>query len=111
MLRAIFIAAIAAAAVSVSAAAQEQPAPEPAVDVDTLTRDIHRNGFVVSEDACGASAYDHLVGEPFAELHVAALPANAGVWDFSTLRTLEFTPDRLNVVLGADGRIVAIGCF
>jgi hypothetical protein len=104
--------ALAAAAVALcaSAAAEEQAAQEQ-VSAEDQTRDIRRDGFVWSNDACGASEYDHLVGEPYAELHDAALPANASIWDFSRVRTLEFRPGQLNVVLGADGRIVAIGCF
>jgi hypothetical protein len=39
------------------------------------------------------------------------LPANANIWDFSTVRTLEFKPGQLNVVLNGEGRIIAIGCF
>jgi len=93
-----------------SATAEEQAAQEE-MRAEEQSRDIRRDGFVWSNDACGASTYDHLVGEPYAELHDAALPANASIWDFSRVRTLEFRPDQLNVVLGADGRIVAIGCF
>jgi hypothetical protein len=110
MLRIALIAAFAFAACA-NAVAQEQTAPEEQPAPQDQAREIHRDGFVWSNDACGASQYDHLVGEPHAELHDAALPANANIWDFSTVRTLEFKPGQLNVVLNGEGRIIAIGCF
>lgn len=73
---------------------------------------FQRNGSVISGDACGASAFAHLVGEPFAQMHQAALiPANSNVIAVGRLHTLVYEPTRLNVVLGGEGRIIAIGCF
>jgi hypothetical protein len=110
MLRIALIAAVAFAACA-SAMAQQQAAPEEQPTAEEQAREVRRDGFVWSNDACGASQYDHLVGEPYAELHDAALPANASIWDYSTVRTLEFKPGQLNVVLNGQGRIIAIGCF
>lgn len=110
MLRIAFAAA-AVFAVCASAAAEDRAAPEEQSAAAAETRDFHGDHFVWTDDACGASRYEHLVGQPFAELHNAALPADASVWDKSRVRTLEYRPGQLNVVLDDRGRIIAIGCF
>lgn len=109
MLRIAIVAAVAFAACA-SAMAEEQAAPaEPAAEEQASN--IPRDAFVVSGDECGASRYSHLLGEQYAELHHAALPANSNVVDRGRLTTLEYTPARLNVVVNGAGRIIAIGCF
>lgn len=67
--------------------------------------------FVIAGDECGASAFEHLVGEEFVSLPQAALPANALVLNRVEPSTLEYRPRRLNVVLDGAGRIAALGCF
>lgn len=63
-------------------------------------------------DECGASRFAHLIGREYAQVYQAALlPADSIVQNRSMVRTLEYTPHKLNVVVGAEGRIVAIGCF
>jgi hypothetical protein len=109
MLRIALIAAVAFAACT-SAMAEEQAAPD-VRSAEAQTADMRRDGFVVSGDACGASRYSHLLGEQYAELHHASLPANSNVVDRGRLSTLEYTPARLNVVVNGTGRIIAIGCF
>jgi hypothetical protein len=103
MLRAIaFSAAFAgASALAEEPRQREQPAPE-----------VRRDGFVISGDACGASRFAHLVGEDYAEMYQASLlPADGNVVDRTKITTLEYTPERLNVVVNGQGRIIAIGCF
>lgn len=68
--------------------------------------------FVVSDDLCGASRYQHLLGREYAQTyHASLLPADSNVQHGAFRRTLEYTPQQLNVVVGEAGRIVAIGCF
>lgn len=83
-------------------AAQTAQAPQPSFAQDR---------FIIAGDACGASRFADLVGEQFAATHRAALPHDANVIGRAVLRTLEYTPGRLNVVLHPGGRIAAIGCF
>lgn len=79
---------------------------------DAPMQPAQRDGFVISSDACGASAYAHLLGEEYARVYDAALlPAHETIANVQHLRTLEYTPGRLNVVVGGEGRIIAIGCF
>lgn len=66
---------------------------------------------VLGGDACGASALQHLLGEEFATVQHVAQLGNAHVRDRASALTLEFEPQRLNVLLDGGGRIVAIGCF
>ncbi len=108
MLRIVLAAAVAFAACA-SAVAEERRATDDAAEAQTSN--IRRDAFVVSGDECGASRYSHLLGEEYAELHHAALPANSNVMDRGRLSTLEYTPARLNVVVNGTGRIIAIGCF
>jgi hypothetical protein len=98
MLRPIAIAAFLLASGAAAASAEEEDK-------------FNRQGFVISGDACGASRYAHLVGSEYATLYHAALPANANVVNRTMLRTLEYTPYRLNVVLDLSGKISAVGCF
>jgi hypothetical protein len=109
MLRIALIAAASFAACA-SAMAEEQAAPREETTEEQV-QNVRRDGFVISNDACGASQYDHLVGESYGELHHAALPANANFVTSKGLTTLEFEPGTLNVVLSDQGRIIAIGCF
>lgn len=98
--------AVLAALMLTACAAQEIPAPQ-----SGIARFFAPNDFTVAGDACGASAYAHLVGELWGELHQAALPEDARVIHHDMANTLEYAPQRINVMLAADGRIGAIGCF
>lgn len=107
MLRSVVLAALALATAAAVASAEPQP-PSDEAPPPLTTHDR----FVVSGDACGASRYQHLLGREYAQVYQAALlPADAIVQNRNMLRTLEYTPHRLNVVLGGEGRIIAIGCF
>jgi hypothetical protein len=111
MLRTAMLAAFALALASVSAAAQEQPRDNPATEREAApARQDDR--FVLSRDECGASRYQHLLGREYARVyHAALLPTDSVVQNRAIRRTLEYTPYRLNVVVGGEGRIIAIGCF
>lgn len=94
--------AVIAALALTACAAQENPAPQAL---------FNPNDFTGASNACGASDYAHLVGEAWGETHQAALPADARVIGHNMANTLEYGPQRINVILAADGRIEAIGCF
>jgi hypothetical protein len=113
MLRTAMLAAAALAIASVSAAAQEHtPSHDDRTTAPEATQMREDDPFVLSSDACGASRYRDLVGREFAQVYqAAALPADTLIQNRTMVRTLEYTPERLNVVLGGDGRIIAVGCF
>lgn len=98
--------AVLAALMLAGCAAQETPAPQAALDGL-----FNPDDFTVAGNACGASEYAHLVGEPWAETHQAALPADARIIRHDMANTLEYAPQRINVILAPDGRVAAIGCF
>jgi hypothetical protein len=109
-MRALIVAASAFAACA-SAAAQETAVEDEHLTAQGQVQIVRRDGFVISNDACGASQYAHVIGEPYTKLHQAALPADANFVASKGLTTLEFEPGALNVVLSDQGRIIAIGCF
>ncbi len=95
--------AVLAALMLAGCAAQDDPASRAAL--------FNPDDFTVAGNLCGASDYKHLVGEPFAEMHQAALPANARVIRHNMANTLEYAPGRINVILDGQGKVAAIGCF
>lgn len=95
--------AVLAALTLTACAAQETPAPQASI--------FNPDDFTVAGNACGAREFAHLVGEQWGETHQAALPADARVIRHDMANTLEYAPQRINVMLAADGRIEAIGCF
>ena len=115
MLRAALIAALVFAAANTAAAEEERrhaDVRQAQTEDGVSARHLRGDRFVVMSDACGASRYAHLVGRDYAQVHQAALlPADSVVQNRSMWRTLEYTPHKLNVVVGGAGEIVAIGCF
>jgi Peptidase inhibitor I78 family len=111
MFRSIIFAALVLAGAG-AAAAQERQAERPQVVPRSEARVPSEDRFVVSDDECGASRYQHLLGREYARVyHAALLPGESVVQNRAMQRTLEYTPQQLNVVVGGDGRIIAIGCF
>lgn len=110
MLRAALFASLALAAANTAAA--EEDVRQAQTEDGLSARHVPGDRFVIMSDACGASRYAHLVGRDYAQVHQAALlPADFVVQNRSMWRTLEYTPHKLNVVVGGAGEIVAIGCF
>ena len=66
-------------------------------------------GALPGPDACGASGYRGLVGQPLAAV---TLPAalNDRVIRPGTPVTMDYDPTRLNLRLDAEGVIVAVDC-
>ena len=95
--------AVLAALTLTACAAQETPAPQAGL--------LNPDDFTAASNACGANEYAHLVGEQWGETSQAALPADARIIRHDMANTLEYAPRRINVMLTADGRVEAIGCF
>ena len=62
-------------------------------------------------DKCKASTLQGLVGQPKSVLQTMLLPAGTRVIGPGDAVTMDFRPDRMNVEVGADGRIAKIGCY
>ena len=63
------------------------------------------------QDACNAARFQGLVGQSEAVLKEMMLPAGARVIRPNDAITADFRADRLNVELGATGRIEKVGCY
>jgi len=63
-----------------------------------------------AQDTCGAAQYRELVGQNFAAV---SLPAgnNIRIIQPDTMVTQDFSPQRINMIVGADGIITAFECY
>jgi len=77
-------------------AACVEPAPLP-VEPDT--------------DQCNASSLQGLVGQSGTVLQKMMLPAGTRVINPGDPVTMDFRPDRMNVEIGASGRIEKVACY
>jgi hypothetical protein len=64
-----------------------------------------------AQDACGAAAFQHLIGTLASEIDQTTLPAGARVLTPDAIVTQDFRPDRLNVMTGTDGRVSSLSCY
>ncbi len=62
-------------------------------------------------DQCNAASLSGLVGQPSTVLKTMLLPAGTRVINPGDPVTMDFRPDRMNIEIGADGRIAKIGCY
>ena len=65
----------------------------------------------VDADLCKAQPLQGLVGQPQSVLATMLLPAGSRVIGPNDAVTMDFRADRLNVEIGADGRIAKVGCY
>lgn len=61
-------------------------------------------------DTCQMAQYTHLVGTLGAEIDRTELPAGARVICHNCSVTMDYRADRLNIDLGADGRVTRLHC-
>lgn len=64
----------------------------------------------VDTDACRASGSQGLVGQSSAVLAAMTFPIGTRVIYPDTAVTTDFNPERLNIVVGRNGRIEAVTC-
>jgi len=62
-------------------------------------------------DACGATRFIGLIGTPADQIDRASLPAGARVLTPDMMVTADFRGDRLNVIVGSDGKVGSMRCF
>lgn len=61
-------------------------------------------------ESCGAGDLQHLVGQPEAAAAGVSAPAAVRVIRPGMAVTMDYSPSRLNIEIGADGRIVRVTC-
>ncbi|XBQ16013.1 MAG: I78 family peptidase inhibitor [Oceanicaulis sp.] len=60
--------------------------------------------------SCPAAAYQVLVGQRIGEIHTESLPSPHRVYGRSDMITMDYRPERLNVVTGDDGAVIEVKC-
>lgn len=64
-----------------------------------------------AEDTCGAARFQHLIGALASAIDRAALPAGTRIVAPDSIVTQDFSPQRLNIITGTDGRVSSLACF
>jgi len=98
------LAAMCLAALFVTAC-QTMPAPPPGTSPDNPV-----TGEPDQERACAAEQYQVLVGQRVAEVHTDSLPPPHRVYAHGDPVTMDYRPDRLNIVTDARGVVIDVRC-
>ncbi len=59
---------------------------------------------------CVAARHQALIGRPIDEIDTAALPRPLRVYPAGSRVTMDHRPERMNVVVGRNGRVVKVRC-
>lgn len=62
-------------------------------------------------DACGAARFIGLIGTPADQIDQSALPPRTRIITPDMMVTQDFVPERLNIIVGTDGRVGSLRCF
>ena len=95
-----------AVAFALSACAQTAPAIAPAPPRAPSSAEE-----ATAQDACGAAAFRRYIGRPASEIDRAGLPPRARVITPNMMITQDFSAQRLNIFVGADGVVGSLRCF
>ena len=79
----------------------ETDSPGPA-DVATMEQPKDRT--------CDAGKHRTLIGRPKVEIDITALPRPLRVYPAGSRITMDYRPERLNIVIGPDGHVVNVRC-
>ena len=85
--------------------------PAVAVGVETAVDAGSGAGSVAARDpGCAAARHRSMIGRPIGEVDTAALPGPLRVYRAGSAVTGDHRPERMNIVVGPDGRVVRVGC-
>ncbi|MGE0739701.1 MAG: I78 family peptidase inhibitor [Hyphomonadaceae bacterium] len=88
--------------------------PQTYRDLDRISRDYQREYNAGSRqavaDTCRMAEYQSFIGRDGASIDQASLPPRARVVCFGCAVTMDHVPERLNLRLGADGKVASLGC-
>jgi hypothetical protein len=62
-------------------------------------------------DACGAHRFHALIGTPASAIDPATLPPRTRIITPDMMVTQDFSPQRLNILVGSDGKVGSLRCF
>lgn len=63
------------------------------------------------QDTCGIARFRHLIGTPAAEIDRTTLPARTRIITPDMAVTMDFSAERLNIMVGTDGIVGSMRCF
>ncbi|MBI1187471.1 MAG: hypothetical protein GC206_09105 [Alphaproteobacteria bacterium] len=63
------------------------------------------------DDTCGRAAHARLVGMDAGDIDPATLPAGARILTPDMMVTQDYRAERLNIVVGTDGRVGSLACY
>jgi hypothetical protein len=108
------------AAVLLLLAACETPDPTYR-DLDQMGRNYQRDTQstatpqnaeqATAADVCHASRFHALMGTPASSIDRSTLPARTRIISPGMMVTQDFSPERLNIRVGPDGKVASIQCF
>lgn len=67
-------------------------------------------GPMPEPQVCAAEAYQVLVGQPVGGVHTDSLPRPHRVYGPGDAVTMDYRPDRLNIIVGDGGEIIEVKC-
>lgn len=62
-------------------------------------------------DTCGARRFAHLIGAPADQIDRSTLPPRTRIIAPEMMVTMDFSAERLNIMVGTDGRVGSMRCF
>lgn len=92
--------------------AETPPASEPAASTPAPSGKMAetQDQPVFLGDPCSAELYQDLIGRTEAYARSANLPQGARVICNGCMKTMDHSPERLNVEIGTDGNVAALSC-
>ena len=90
-------------------AAPGGPDQGPAVAVGVETA-VDAGSGAARDPGCAAARHRSMIGRPIGEVDTAALPGPLRVYRAGSAVTGDHRPERMNIVVGPDGRVVRVGC-
>jgi hypothetical protein len=80
-------------------------------ELDRIARDEERRAIErPAPDTCQMAAHQSLIGRDGASIDSGALPSGARIICHGCSVTLDYRAERLNVLLGADGKVESLRC-
>jgi hypothetical protein len=62
-------------------------------------------------DTCGAVRFIHLIGTPADQIDRSTLPPRTRILTPDMMVTADFSAERLNIMIGTDGKVGSFRCF
>ena len=81
--------------------------PAVAVGVETA---VGAGSVTARDPGCAAARHRSMIGRSIGEVDTAALPGPLRVYRAGSAVTGDHRPERMNIVVGPDGRVVGVRC-